>query len=134
GTLQMLSTTSHDVPGAPVSAVRFGDEIVPVVDESAKLLGDSEAAQFLRETYRPGETLGTAFARFYARVFADWGVIVLDASDPELSAIAEPIYRTAIERSEELASSVLGRGKEPEAAGYHQQVKVTESSVLLFTS
>src|SRR4029077_2594450 len=122
GTLQMLSTTSHDVPGAPVSAVRFGDEIVPVVDEAAKLLGDSEAAQFLRETYCPGETLGTAFARFYARVFADWGVILLDASDAELDRVVEPIYRSAVERSSELADALLKRGEALEAAGYHQQV------------
>ncbi|MGC1649123.1 MAG: bacillithiol biosynthesis cysteine-adding enzyme BshC [Candidatus Sulfotelmatobacter sp.] len=132
GTLQLLTTTSHDVPGAPVSAVRFGDEIVPVVDEAAKLLGDSEAAQFLRETYRPGETLGTAFARFYARVFAEWGVILLDASDAELDRVADPIYRSAVERSSELAGALLKRGEALEAAGYHQQVKVTASSVLLF--
>ncbi len=134
GTLQTLATSAHGVPGAPVGSIEFGDEINPLVEQAVSLLGDCEVATFLRECYRPGETLGTAFARFYARVFADWGVIVLDASDPELSAIAEPIYRTAIERSEELASSLLARGKELEAAGYHQQVKVTESSVLLFTS
>ena len=34
---------------------------------------------------------------------------------------------------EELSSSLLARGKALDAAGYHQQVKVTESSVLLFT-
>ncbi len=71
GLLQTLETSSHDVPGAPVSAVRLGDEILPLVEEAAKLVGDSEAAQILRETYRPGETLGTAFAKFYARVFAE---------------------------------------------------------------
>ncbi|HEY6371775.1 MAG TPA: bacillithiol biosynthesis cysteine-adding enzyme BshC, partial [Candidatus Sulfotelmatobacter sp.] len=133
GALQALATTSHDVPGAPVSAVRLGDEIVPVVEEAAKLLGDSEAAHVLRETYRPGETLGTAFARFYARVFAEWGVILLDASDGELDRAAEPIYRSAVERAEELSAALLKRGEALEAAGYHQQVKVTSSSVLLFT-
>src|SRR6266852_887852 len=79
GALQVLTTTSHDVPGAPVSTVRLGDEILPLVDQAVTLLGDSEAAQVLRETYRPGESLGTAFARFYARIFAEWGVILLDA-------------------------------------------------------
>ena len=133
GALHVLTTQSHDVPGAPVSAVRLGDEILPVVDQAANLLGDSEAAQFLRDTYRPGETLGTAFARLYARIFAEWGVILLDASDAELDRVAEPIYRAAVERSDELAAALLVRGEALEAAGYHQQVKVTSSSVLLFT-
>jgi bacillithiol synthase len=134
GAMQTLATSAHGVPGAQVGSIQFEDEIRPVVEQATTLLGESDATAFLRETYRPGETLGTAFARFYARVFADWGVIVLDASDPELSAVAEPIYRAAIERSEELANSLLARGKALEVAGYHQQVKVTESSVLLFTS
>jgi bacillithiol synthase len=132
--LQVLTTSSHDVPGAPVSSVRLGDEIVPLVEQAVALLGDGEAAQFVREAYRPGETLGTAFARLYSRVFADWGVIVLDASDPDLRRIAKPIYRSAIERAGELSSALLQRGAALEAAGYHQQVKVTESSVLLFTT
>jgi len=133
GALQVLTTTSHDVPGAPVSAVRLGDEILPPVEQAAQLLGDSEAVQLLREAYRPGESLGTAFARFCARVFAEWGVILLDASDAEIDRVAEPMYRAAVERADELAGAVLARGAALEAAGYHQQVKVTSSSVLLFT-
>jgi bacillithiol synthase len=133
GGLQVLTTTSHDVAGAPVSAVRLGDEILPLVEEAATLLGDSEATRFLRETYRPGESLGTAFARFYSRIFAEWGVILLDASDAELDRVAEPIFRASVERAEELSSALLSRGEVLEAAGYHQQVKVTSSSVLLFT-
>lgn len=129
----VFTTASHDVPGAPVTAVRLGDDIPQLIDEAAKLLGDSEAAQILRETYRVGESLGTAFARFYARIFADFGVILLDASDAELDRVAEPIFRASIERSEELATALLARGEALEAAGYHQQVKVTTSSVLLFT-
>lgn len=133
GTLQVLTTPSHDVPGAPVSAVRLGGEILPLLDQAASLLGESEAAQFLRESYRPTATLGTAFARLYSRIFAEWGVILLDASDGELDRVAEPIYRAAIERSGELDAALLTRGEALEKAGYHQQVKVTSSSVLLFT-
>ena len=133
GVFETLTTSSHAADDAPVSAVRLGDEILPVVEKAAALLGESDATTLLRETYRPGETLGTAFARLFARLFGDWGVIILDASDPDLHRIAAPIYRAAIERSSELAEALLARGKQLEAAGYHQQVKVVESSVLLFT-
>ncbi|HXJ90631.1 MAG TPA: bacillithiol biosynthesis cysteine-adding enzyme BshC [Candidatus Binatia bacterium] len=134
GTLQTVTTTSHDVPGAPVNAVRLGDEITSVVEQATALLGDSEASQVLRDCYRPGETMGSAFARFYARIFAEWGVIVIDPSDPELARVAQPIYRSAIQKAGELTARLLARGKALEDAGYHQQVKVTESSVLLFTT
>jgi bacillithiol synthase len=132
GALQVLTTPSHSIEDAPVSAVPLGDEIQPILDQAAALLGETEATGLLRESYRPGETLGTAFARLLVKLFAEWGVIVLDASDPELHRIAEPIYLAAVERAAELEDALLARGTELESAGYHQQVKVTSSSVLLF--
>jgi bacillithiol biosynthesis cysteine-adding enzyme BshC len=134
GLLRTLTSSSHGVPGAPVSNVRLREEILPVVEEAVSLLGDSEASRFLRESYRPGETLGTAFARFYTRLFSQWGVILLDASDAELHHVAAPIYRAAIERAEDLDTALLARGDALERAGYYQQVKVTPSSVLLFAT
>lgn len=133
GLLRTLTTSSHGVAGAPVSEVRLGEDILPLIEEAAGLLGDSEASQFLRESYRPGETLGSAFARFYARLFSQWGVILLDASDAELHRIAAPIYRAAVERASEIDDALLLRGRALESSDYHQQVKVTASSVLLFT-
>ena len=130
---QKLTTPTHGLRDAPVSSFAFGPEIEPVVDSAAGFLGDSEIAALLRDCYRPGETLGSAFARLFTRLFADWGVILLDASDPDLRAVAEPMYRAAIERAVELDNALLARGKELEHAGYHQQVKVTPSSTLLFT-
>jgi bacillithiol synthase len=132
GTLQRLSTPTHGVADARVGDVRFGPEIESVVEAAVEWLGDSDASRLLRECYRPGETLGGAFARLFARLFADWGVILLDAADPELHQVAEPVYRAGIERATELADLLLARGEALAAAGYHQQVKVNSSSTLLF--
>jgi len=131
--LQKLTAPTQGVPDAPVGTVRFGQEIQEVVEAAAGLLAPSEVSDFLREAYRPGETFGSAFARLFARVFADWGVILLDAADPEFHQIAKPIYQRAIEQAAQLDDALLARGKALEAAGYHQQVKVTSSSTLLFT-
>jgi bacillithiol synthase len=132
GSLQRLTAPTQGTHDAPVGAVTFGAEIEPIVETAAALLGDSEVTSFLRESYRPGENFGSAFARLFSRLFADWGVVLLDASDPELQQIAQPIYQSVIERAPELDDALLVRGKELEAAGYHQQVKVTPSSTLLF--
>ena len=131
--LQELRTPTQGVPDAPVGGLAFGPEITPVVEATTALLGDSEVAAWLKEAYSPGQTFGSAFAKLCARLFADWGVILMDGSDPELHRIAEPIYRVAIERAGELNEALQQRGAELEAAGYHQQVKVTASSTVLFT-
>jgi bacillithiol biosynthesis cysteine-adding enzyme BshC len=133
GALQKLSTSTHGVPDAPVGTVTFGPEIEAVVEAAAAVAGDSDVTKFLREAYRPGENFGSAFARLFSRLFAEWGVILLDAADPELQRVAAPIYSAAVERAAELNEALTARGKELEAAGYHQQVKVTTSSTLLFT-
>ena len=133
GSLQKLTAPAQGSPNAPVGTVRLGSEIDAVVEAATGLLGPGEISNFLREAYRPGESFGNAFARLLAQLFADWGVILLDAADPEFHRIAEPVYRAAIERAADLDESLLSRGKALEAAGYHQQVKVTPSSTLLFT-
>src|SRR5579862_9530922 len=37
--LHVLTSSSHDVPGSPVNAVRFEHEIAPVVEQAVQLLG-----------------------------------------------------------------------------------------------
>ena len=132
GAPERVAVETHGIADAPVGTIRFGPEIEKAVEQAAALLGEGEAATWLRESYRPGETLGSAFARLFARMFADWGVILLDPADREFHEIAKPLFRDAIERAPELDAALLARGKELEAAGYHQQVKVTAASTLLF--
>ena len=133
GSLQKLTAPAEGLSNAPVGTVRFGSEIDAVVEAATGLIVPGEVSDFLREAYRSGETFGNAFARLLARLFADWGVILMDAADPEFHRIAEPVYRAAIERAADLDEALLSRGKALESAGYHQQVKVTPSSTLLFT-
>lgn len=133
GSLQTITTATPGQPNAPVGTVRFGTEIQAALDAIAAALGESEVMSSLRACYRPGETFGTSFAGLFTQWFAEWGVILLDASDPELHQIAEPIYGAALERAEEIEEALQSRGRELEAAGYHQQVKVTPESSLLFT-
>jgi bacillithiol synthase len=130
--LHDLTAPTQGVPDAPVGSLSFGQEVEPVIEAAAQLLGESEVVGWLRESYRAGENFGSAFALLFTRLFAEWGVVLLDASGPELHRIAAPIYRAAIERAAELDDALLLRGKELESAGYHQQVKVTPSSTLLF--
>ena len=130
--VQSQAAESHAAADAPVGTIKFGPEIEPVVERAAALLGDSEAATWLREAYRPGETLGSAFALLFARMFAEWGVILLDPAEKDFHDLAKPLFRAAIERATELDEALLGRGKALEAAGYHQQVKVTSATTLLF--
>lgn len=132
GSLQVLQVNPTALEDAPVGDVQFGDEVTEQVAKIAELLGPSEVTDALMEAYRPGAKMGDAFAKLYSKIFADWGVILIDAYDPELHRIAKPIYRAAAEQADVIDRELLARGKALEEAGYHQQVKVTSSSTLLF--
>jgi len=132
GGLERVAVETHSVTDAPVGTIKFGPEIDRTVHQASVLLGDSEVTKWLRESYRQGETLGSSFARLFARIFAEWGVILLDPADKDFHEVARPLLRSAIERAAELDEALLARGKEIEVAGYHQQVKVTAATALLF--
>ena len=127
-----VATPTRGGEHAPMSAVTFGDEILPVVAQAMEALGNGEAMDALRAAYQPGETMGSAFARLYSKIFAHSGVILLDASDPELHRIAAPLYQAALDRCSEINEALAARDKELEKAGYHAQVKNAASHTLLF--
>jgi bacillithiol biosynthesis cysteine-adding enzyme BshC len=131
GSITRVETSTAAAADAPVGHIRFGPEIEPVVAQAASLLG-GEIADLLRTAYAPGRSFGEAFGLVFARLFRDWGVILLDAADGELHAVAAPLYENVVRQTTDLHSRIEARGEELRAAGYHEQVKVTPSSTLLF--
>ena len=130
--LQKFTVNVPHLEGAPVGTIAFTDEIAAAVQQVEALFGKSEISELLAASYRKGETFGTAFGRFYTKIFSDLGVIFLNPLDPELHRIAQPVFRAALEKCEEINSTLLKRNKELEGAGYTAQVKVTPSHTLCF--
>ena len=134
GDLQLAPFTvpSTGIEGAPVSTLRFAEGMNPIVEQVAALLGESLAADFLRESYAEGETFSGGYARLFTRIFREHGLIFLDPSDPELHRIATPLFVDAATRAAELDEAILARNRELQAGDYHEQVKVTGESTPLF--
>lgn len=130
--LQKFTVNVPHREGAPVGTIEFTDEITAAVQQVEALFGQSEISELLAASYRKGETFGTAFAKFYTKVFSDLGVVFLNPLDAELHRIAQPVFRAALEKSEEINQALLERNKELETAGYTAQVKVTPSHTLCF--
>ena len=116
----------------PAGRIVLDESILPLVDETRTLLGDSVATNALAEAYKPGRTFAQAFAAFYSAAFAAQGLLVIDASDRAFHRIGAPVLRAAIERADELHAALLERNAQLEAAGYHAQVAVGPQSSLLF--
>ncbi len=130
--LESFTAPTEGVEGTSVAAIRFAAGTNDVVAKVAEVLGESNVADWFRQSYSEGESFSNAFAKLYARIFAEQGLILLDPSDAELHRIAAPLLVEAVRRAEELDLALLARNKQLTAANYHEQVKVTERSSALF--
>ncbi len=130
--LAPFAAPTHGVEGAPVSTIHFAKGTDDIVAQAAALLGESTAADFLRESYAEGETFSGGYAKLFTRIFREHGLIFLDPSDAELHRIAAPLLLDSIQRTAELDEAILARNRELQAGGYHEQVKVTGESTPLF--
>jgi len=120
----------------PVGGVALGPEIDAVLEQASELLTYAPISDVLRECYAPRKgydpTLGGAFARLMARVFASEGLIVMDAAGREFHALGVSTLRYAIEHSDNLHNALLARTGELERDGFHAQVLVAAGASLLF--
>ncbi len=125
------------LPGVPTGGVVPGPELDAVLERATELLEFTPVSEWLRECYLAGSdgarpTLAMAFARLMARIFADQGLIVMDAAARGFHALGASTLRCAIEHAAELQDALIARNEELVRAGYHAQVLVAEGGSLLF--
>jgi bacillithiol biosynthesis cysteine-adding enzyme BshC len=132
-TLRAGLKVAHAVP---VGGVVPGAELDAVLERASELLEFAPVSEWLRECYAPKDggrpTLAVAFGRLMAKLFADEGLIVMDAASREFHALGASTLRYAIEHAAELQRALVGRSEELVKAGYHAQVLVAEGASLLF--
>jgi bacillithiol biosynthesis cysteine-adding enzyme BshC len=124
-----LDSTPH---GQPVGGIRLGPGIQTVLDRAAELIGGTPEFDLLAACYTPDATFTSAFARFLASTFADFGLVVIDASSRAFHALGAPVLRHALEHAEELEAALHERDRLLAERGYHSQVLVAPGSSLLF--
>jgi bacillithiol biosynthesis cysteine-adding enzyme BshC len=129
-----LRTSTPKLAGSrPVGELSIGD--VPLVELRAAL-GDlpfaDEAVEMVQRAYKPGATMGSAFAAMVKELFAPYGLLLIDPMSPDLRRIAAPLMQQAVERMSELSDDLMARSRELTARGYHAQVLVDSKTSLAF--
>jgi bacillithiol biosynthesis cysteine-adding enzyme BshC len=123
-------------PDMPVGHVALCAEITRTVDALFAALPETDFTKDLRAAvsaaYAPGSGFAEAFARWMARLFAPFGVVLLDPLAPALKELASPTYIKAIERAPEIARALVDRSRELVDAGYHAQVFTSADMTPLF--
>jgi bacillithiol synthase len=120
----------------PVGKITLDGSVSRSIDEFLSYLPPSEfhseIEKILRDSYADGTGFAVAFSKVMARIFKDYGVVLLDPGDEGLKQVAAPLYARAIEKTTEIAAALVERSNALVAAGYHAQVNVSEEMVPLF--
>jgi bacillithiol biosynthesis cysteine-adding enzyme BshC len=120
----------------PVGGVVPGPELETVLKRATELLEFAPVSEWLRECYTPKDgnrpTLAQAFGRLMSRLFADEGLVVMDAAGRGFHALGARTLRYAIEHAEQLQAALMARSIELVKAGYHAQVLTAEAGSMLF--
>lgn len=130
--LKTLRLADDHANVAAVGALAMGTNVEELVAQVSEILGPGPVLDQLAACYRPGQTLGQAFAQFISSAFAAQGLVVVDASSRGFHALGSDVLRQAIVRADELRVAINDRDQQLAAAGYHSQVLVPPLSSLLF--
>jgi len=129
-------TTPENQIGKAVGEVRIDGSIERIIAQWLSLLPATEFSTDLYEAvgsaYLSGNTFGDSFGKLLTRLFGEYGLVLFDPLDRAAKQLASPIYRNAVERSDEIVEALVTRSSKLESAGYHAQVLIEKDHVPLF--
>jgi len=122
--------------GRPVGEIRVDGSVGKIIGQWLTSLPATEFSNDLREVltsaYFSGESFGDSFGKLMTSLFGKYGLVLFDPLDSTAKGLASPIYRKAIERSDEIVQALMTRSRKLESTGYHAQVLIEEDHVPLF--
>lgn len=124
----------REAAGQPASRIILDDTITALVEELGRTLPPSPHREavlaLVTDCYRPGVSLGDAFARLLSGLLPE--LVVLDPGDAGLKRLMAPVLTREILEASPSSRLASQTGVHLLAAGYHQQVPVREGFLNLF--
>lgn len=118
---------------APVGSAKLPAGVTDVLRAAvADMPHGEDVLQKAAGQYKEGRTLGQSFRGLLEDLLKPYGLIFLDPMDSGLRPVAAELIRKLVENGDRALAALAARGKELDAAGYHQQVAVGPGSSLLF--
>lgn len=135
GRLYRLEDTSALPTGKQVGEVRLQENIRELRHQLATLwsaMPEAASLEALLETYEPGVTYPTAFARLLHRLLAGTGIVCLDPLDVRLAHLTTLLIGRALDEAAHLHRRLAERDRALERGRYHTQVHLRENATLVF--
>ncbi|MFC9710343.1 bacillithiol biosynthesis cysteine-adding enzyme BshC [Paenibacillus sp. NPDC056933] len=112
------------------------DQWMTVLNQVEQLLPDTMhkpgLMKLITEIHESSSNLSDAFARLISALFGSTGLVLMDAADPDLRRLEQPVFERLVRENEILRSAYADGAAKLEQAGYAMPAEVTEDGANLF--
>ena len=118
-----------------IASRRYGpaiDTALRAIDGELTGPSAAEVMACLRDCYRADLSPDTAFHALMTRLFAPYGLLIVDPMHPQMIAAAAPLHQRALTEAKPIADVLLTRVKALRSAGYKVQIHVRPDAPLSF--
>ncbi len=134
--VQLQYSPRDHVKGSPVGSITIDGSMAVLSNELFEKLPATEFSGELRRllasAWAEDSKFGSAFAKTFAGILDDRGLIFIDPMDERIKKLAAPIYADAVRRADEITERVGKRNREIKSEGFHSQVLVEDDYFPLF--
>jgi len=120
----------------PVSKIILSTEISNCIKQLDDLTHDSEFKPEillqLSAAYQPGRSFVDAFAQWMTRLFESYGLVFIDAGNPDLKELGKDVFLTEIAQNSPSTQSALETSQKLGERNYSAQVQLHEGILNLF--
>ncbi len=120
------SVSAREIPAEIEEIHKKLREICPPSEFQADVLSRAN------DIYKAGRSFSDSFARWLLSVFGDYGLVVMNPTGSEFGELARPLFRTALEKHQQIRYEFETVSRELKNIGYHTQVALSENQTLLF--
>jgi bacillithiol biosynthesis cysteine-adding enzyme BshC len=139
GDLALREITLDDLDGAgsrPVASLLLDEGIGDALDALQAALPHTEFTEEvisrLRQHYRPGQRMGTAFACWLDDLLGRYGLVVFEAADPAAKPLVSSLFTRELDAPCRTTQFARQTGEAMRALGHDPQVHPADDSVALF--
>ncbi|MGJ9381308.1 bacillithiol biosynthesis cysteine-adding enzyme BshC [Salipaludibacillus sp. CF4.18] len=86
----------------------------------------------LLEDIEQGNTYSEWCAKLLSRLFADTGLVLMDAADPQIRQIEQPYFQEMIRKNDSIRASFLEQAREMKAADFGEPITIDQQNAHLF--
>jgi bacillithiol biosynthesis cysteine-adding enzyme BshC len=120
----------------PIGSLILDDRVGATIDALGGTLAGSDftagVIDTLRASWRAGERMGTAFARWLEALLGTHGLVVFESSDPAAKPLVADLFARELQFPGRSAALASAAGKELTARGHQPQVIPQPDSIALF--